>query len=196
MKKIFKNLFGKLLISAVLLSLSVSTFAQQNDKGIARVQKNNGIYAFCDNEPISDYEIIDRTKAGLTWSGQFSEVRNKLIKKAVKDYPNADGVVISMSNSSSDKAIILKFKEGQEKDQLALARANKVQGLYVFTDCEPISDYEIVGRESVSYSLKSDYQSIRDKLIKKALKDNPDAEGVIFTFSNASSDKATVIKFK
>ena len=180
----------------LLFSLSANVFAQQYDKAVARVQKNNGIYAFCDNEPIADYEIVDRTKASISWTGQFNEIRNKLVKKAVKDYPNADGIVISMSNGSSDKAIILKFKDGQDKDKHSLARANKVQGLYVFTDCDPVNDYEVVERESVSFGFKSDYQSIRDKLIKKALKDVPDADGVIFTFSTGGSDKAAVIKFK
>lgn len=124
-----KTFFGKIAALTLLVSISLSSFAQDYDKSVARVQKNNGIFAFCDNEPISDYEIVDRAKVSISWSGQFNEIRNKLVKKAVKDYPNADGIVISMSNSSSDKAIILKFKEGVEKDKQSLSRANKVQGL-------------------------------------------------------------------
>lgn len=191
-----KTFFGKLAALTLLVSISLSSFAQDYDKSVARVQKNNGIFAFCDNEPISDYEIVDRAKVSISWSGQFNEIRNKLVKKAVKDYPNADGIVISMSNSSSDKAIILKFKEGVEKDKQSLSRANKVQGLYIFTDCDPVNEYEVVERESVTFVLKADYQSIRDRLIKKALKDVPDADGIIFTFSNTGSDKAAVIKFR
>ena len=191
-----KSFFGKIAALTLLMSFSLTSFAQQYDKGIVRVQKNNGIYAFCDNEPISDYEILDRVKSNISWSGQFNEIRNKLIKKAVKDYPNADGVVISMAKGSTDKAIVIKFKDGQEKDNLGLARANKVNGLYVFTDCEPVNEYEIVDREGVAIGWSSEYQAVRDKLVKKAVKDVPDAAGVILTFSTGGIDRAAVIKFK
>lgn len=191
-----KSFFGKLAALTLLMSFCLTSFAQQYDKGIVRVQKNNGIYAFCDNEPISDYEILDRVKSNISWSGQFNEIRNKLIKKAVKDYPNADGVVISMAKGSTDKAIVIKFKDGQEKDNLGLARANKVNGLYVFTDCEPVNEYEIVDREGAAIGWSSEYQAVRDKLVKKAVKDVPDAAGVILTFSTGGIDRAAVIKFK
>ncbi|MBP5503537.1 MAG: hypothetical protein J6Y24_12185 [Bacteroidales bacterium] len=191
-----KSFFGKLAALTLLMSFSLTSFAQQYDKGIVRVQKNNGIYAFCDNEPISDYEILDRVKSNISWSGQFNEIRNKLIKKAVKDYPNADAVVISMAKGSTDKAIVIKFKDGQEKDNLGLARANKVNGLYVFTDCEPVNEYEIVDREGAAIGWSSEYQAVRDKLVKKAVKDVPDAAGVILTFSTGGIDRAAVIKFK
>jgi hypothetical protein len=181
---------------AIMLSFCINSFAQQNDKSIARVQKNNGIFAFCDNEPISDYEIIDRVKSNMSWSGQFNEIRNKLIKKAVKEHPDCDAVVISMAQGSTDRAIVIKFKEGQDKENLALARANKVNGLYIFTDCEPINEYEIVDRESNVMAWSSQYQAIRDKLVRKAVKDQPSASGVILTFSTGGVDKASVIKFK
>lgn len=191
-----KSFFGKLIALTLMMSVSLNSFAQQYDKGIVRVQKNNGIYAFCDNEPISDYEILDRVKSNVSWSGQFNEIRNKLIKKAVKDYPNADAVVISMAKGSTDKAIVIKFKDGQEKDNLGLARANKVNGLYVFTDCEPVNEYDIVEREGAAIGWSSEYQAVRDKLVKKAVKDVPDAAGVILTFSTGGIDRAAVIKFK
>ena len=66
-------------------------------------KKNNGIFAFCDNEPISDYEIIDRVKSNMSWSGQFNEIRNKLIKKAVKEHSDCDVVVRSMAQGSTDR---------------------------------------------------------------------------------------------
>lgn len=42
----------------------------------------------------------------------------------------------------------------------------------------------------------SQYQAIRDKLVRKAVKDQPSASGVILTFSTGGVDKASVIKFK
>ncbi len=177
------------------MCLVAQVFAQSN-KGICRVQKNNGIYAFCDNEPICEYEIVERVKSGMSWSGQFTEVRNKLIKKAIKDHPDCDGVVISMAQGGTNRAIVIKFKEGQDKDQLPLARANKTNGIYVFTDAEPEAEYDIVERESAVLNWSGEYQAIRDKLCKKAVKDVSDCEGVILTFSRGGIDKAVVIKYK
>lgn len=190
-----KNCINILIVSALILVSTLSVNAQ-SDNTLARVQKNNGLYVFVDNEPVMEYEIVDRVKSSISWSGQFSEIRNKLIRKAVSDFPNADGIVITMSSSSADRAIVIKFKEGQNKDDFGLAKVNKANGLLVFSDCEPVSEYEIIEREKVSFSWSGAYQAVRDKLIKKALKDTPDAEGVVCTFSNASSDKAVVIKFK
>ena len=181
---------------AILLLLSVGSYAQQYEKSVARVQKNNGIYVFCDNEPISDYEILDRVKSNTSWSGQYNEIRNKLIKKAVKSFPNNDGVVISMAKGSTDKAIVIKFKDGQAKDDLALTRVNKVSGVYVFTDCEPVNDYEVLDRVKGGFGFSGQYQAVRDRLIKHAVKDCPDADGVICVFSTGGIDRAAVIKFK
>lgn len=196
MKNCMKILIAKLFVLTMMLLASVSAFAQQYDKGVARVQKNNGVYVFCDNEPMCDYDILDREKSNMSWTGQYNEIRNKLIKKSVKDYPNADGVVLSMAKGSTDKAIVIKFKDGQTKDDLALARVNKAIGIYVFTDCEPVNEYEVLDRVKASFGWSSQYQGVRDKLIKKAIKRYPNADGMIFTFSTGGTDRATIVKFK
>lgn len=191
-----KRNVSQILLLVIFLTLSISTFAQQNDNGIARVQKNNGLFVFCDNEPIIEYDILEREKSNLSWTGQYNEIRNKLIKKAVKDCPNADGVVVTMAKGATDKAIVIKFKDDQRKDDFALARVNKVLGLYVFTDCEPINEYEVLDRVKATIGWSSQYQGVRDKLIKKAMKKYHNADGMIFMFSTGGTDRAAVIKFK
>lgn len=77
------------------------------------------------------------------------------------------------------------------------AEANKVDGLFVFTDSQPVKDYEKLGEVKLTLSLGSaQYSDLRDKLIKKAKKDYPQCEAVICYFHTGSTDRAEAIKFK
>jgi hypothetical protein len=84
-----------------------------------------------------------------------------------------------------------------------LAVVNKIQGLFVFTDCQPIEDYEVIGE--VNTTMGSDeelrksgaqYQPVRDLLIKISKQVNYKAEGLILSLVNGGQDKAVLIKFK
>lgn len=78
-----------------------------------------------------------------------------------------------------------------------LAEVEQIQGFYVFIDSKPVQEYEYLGTVKSSMNLiSSQYQSIRDALIKKARKEHPSGNGIIFHFSNGGTDKADVIKFK
>lgn len=78
------------------------------------------------------------------------------------------------------------------------AEVNEVQGLYVFTDSKPIAEYEYLGtvKNGMRLAGSSQYQPVRDILIKKVNKEFPQADGVIFHFVNGAADKADAIKFK
>lgn len=83
------------------------------------------------------------------------------------------------------------------------AVVSKIQGFYIFTDSQPIAEYEVVGEVSteehndagISES-KGQYQPVRDFLIKAARKINYTADGLILSFVNGCDDKASIIKFK
>ena len=80
----------------------------------------------------------------------------------------------------------------------ATATVNQVNGLFIFVDCTPVSDYNYIG--SVKYNSimqrNPQYTVIRDALIKKVKKDWPNANGVMFHFSSGSADKADAIFIK
>lgn len=73
-----------------------------------------------------------------------------------------------------------------------------MQGLYIFTDCKPLYEYEYLGsvKNGARFAGSSQYQPVRDGLIKKIKSDYPQADGVIFHFVNGAADKADAIKFK
>lgn len=81
----------------------------------------------------------------------------------------------------------------------AAANARQLQGLYIFTDCTPAGEYEVIGTISRTGALSlrsAQYESIRDVLIDRAKKQYPAGEGIIFDFRTGGTDKADVIKFK
>jgi len=80
----------------------------------------------------------------------------------------------------------------------ATATVNQVNGLYIFTDCTPASEYEYIGSVKYNNALQGNpqYTVIRDQLIKRVKKDWPDANGVLFHFSSGSADRADAIFIK
>ncbi|WP_395804182.1 hypothetical protein [Daejeonella sp.] len=97
--------------------------------------------------------------------------------------------------------IILTYFQGFGQNNIAIV--NKIQGFYIFTDSQPISDYEVVGEvtteshnDSEINRSKGQYQPIRDFLINAARRVNYTADGLVFSLVNGGNDKALIIKFK
>lgn len=93
--------------------------------------------------------------------------------------------------------------EPQLTADISLGRVSTYNGLLVFNDCEPVSRYEVIGEVSINNLspeerafASSQYQGLRDALIKAAKMANNQAEGVILTLVNGGIDKAHIIKFK
>jgi len=78
----------------------------------------------------------------------------------------------------------------------ATATVDFVQGVYVFTDSKPVLEYDYLGTVTIKRSPDPQYNGVRDKLIKTAKEQYPDAEGLIFTLRTGSVDMADAIKFK
>lgn len=75
---------------------------------------------------------------------------------------------------------------------------DQLQGYYIFVDSKPVMEYEYMGTvkgPSVSFG-SGQYQSVRDVLIKRAKKDYPTADALIFTFKDGGTDRCDAIKFK
>ncbi len=77
------------------------------------------------------------------------------------------------------------------------AEVNELQGLKIFVDSKPLTEYEYLGTvTSNMYMGSSQYTSKRDRLIKLTKKKFPSADGVIFAFKTGSADRCDAIKFK
>ena len=91
--------------------------------------------------------------------------------------------------------VLTSFAIGYEPKN-STAEVEQIQGCYIFVDSRPIKKYEYLGTCKYTIALAStQYQSVRDKLIKKIKKEYPDADGIIFHFHDGGQDRADAIKF-
>jgi len=71
------------------------------------------------------------------------------------------------------------------------AEVNQESGLYIFSDSKPVKEYEYLGTVKV-VTFQGIYKEAIPALIKKAKKEYPSAEAIIYI----DTEKADVIKFK
>lgn len=84
-----------------------------------------------------------------------------------------------------------------------IAQVNKIQGFYIFTDSQPLAEYDVIGEVTSKGHNDDDinnsgaqYQPVRDYLIKTARQVNYTADGLILSLVTGGTDKAAIIKFK
>lgn len=176
------------------LASTVLSMAQGCDSRLANVYRHNGLLIFTDCEPINEYEVVEHERSALSWSGQYSEIKNKLTRRALRDYPSADGIILSMVEGHVDRAVVIKFKDS-EKDN-SLARVYRTNGVLTFTDCDPLCDFNVTARSKSIMGISGQYTHVKNKLIRKLVKVNPLVDGVLLTFANGGVDRAVGINFK
>lgn len=99
-------------IVVLLLAVSLTLKAQEEKKdySLAKVNQYAGLYVFFDCKPIQEYEVIAVAKMAVVCDG-FQECAEKYSDKIRKEYPSADGFLISTLNAGSkDRFEIIKFK--------------------------------------------------------------------------------------
>jgi hypothetical protein len=112
----------KKLLTIVMLIVAFGATAQEQKstqltapvkKSSADVNQVEGYYIFTDSKPVLEYEYLGTVKfnGGLGFSSeQYTDVRNKLIKRAKKEFPRADGIIFYFATGSADRADLIKFK--------------------------------------------------------------------------------------
>jgi hypothetical protein len=85
------------------------------------------------------------------------------------------------------------------QDDKYLARVTPVNGVLVFTDCEPVAKYKVIGQIKdpalVMSGSQNYYPYRRDARIKELRKAYPEADGFISRHTNKGLDYADVIQF-
>jgi hypothetical protein len=77
----------------------------------------------------------------------------------------------------------------------SMAEAEKINGVFVFTDSRPVTEYEYLGVVHQTF-WATEYIGTRNRLIRKAKKKYPECDAVIIRTSSWERDQADVIKFK
>ena len=76
------------------------------------------------------------------------------------------------------------------------ARVTQVNGLYVFTDCIPTNQFDSIGSVGLGFISGTQYDNIKTNLIKRTIKQFPEAEGLILKLKKNGLDYGIPIVFK
>lgn len=172
----------------------------EQDLSLARVENVNGVYVFNDCSPIAEYEVLGEvTITGYESSdlrnslGQYTIVRNELIRTAKAANSQVEGVILTLVAGSADKAHMIRFKDPQEDH--SLARVKRYSGIYVFCDSDPLSKFEFIGNLKGKFTFVPQYSTLRDDFIKKCTKKYKNASGIIIHLVSGGKDTAEAVKF-
>lgn len=101
------NLIAGAIIAAI--AIAVSAFAASPNDRTAKVQRTGAVFVFVECYPTDEFDVVGSESIGITMSGKYSEIKEKLLKKAAKDFPTADGIIIASPDEG--KATVIKFKQ-------------------------------------------------------------------------------------
>lgn len=190
--------------------------AQNEDYNLARVENYSGVLVFMDCTPVVPYEVLgDVTNSNQSQGGfsssyyrvggmvvsnssytstpQYTDIRDQLVINAVMANREVEGILITIPKEGEGRATMIKFTDSV--GDKTLARVSSHLGLWVFTDCTPVTPYSFVGKIKNAGGLNSAYFNLRDRLINKVLKKYPEAKGVITHLVSGGKDSAEAIKF-
>ncbi len=189
-----------LVLSCIIFCIGLSSFQQGADLGLARVDKTNGKMVFFWNEPSNDYEVA------FTFANKIHDIDCKSPAQIIDaSMQNAnvetanqgkiyDAIIIGKS-TQRDLAVTFKDKS---KDN-SIARVKRNEGKYIFVQCEPLANYDVIYKGDVSgigqqilLGSCPTLQEKIDKLLKRATKSKKDFDGIIY----GSSKNDLAIKLK
>lgn len=81
----------------------------EDDHSLARVQRIRGTYIFCDCEPINNYEYLGDLKGKFTFNPQYTVLRDDILRKCLKKYKDANGVILHFVLGGKDTAEAIKL---------------------------------------------------------------------------------------
>ena len=99
-------------IAIAFVSLSAFSVQQSLKKSYAEVNQQKGVYIFVDSKPLNDFEFLGEVQNKRPWGGssQYTEVKNDLVDRCVKEYPKADGVILHFITGQRDRAEAIRFR--------------------------------------------------------------------------------------
>ena len=149
-----KNLMKNFII--IFLFFSIQAFAQKN-KGLARVQRLDGVEVYILSEPLREYETVTSVTTGVKAE---SILTGGLINESISDKvlqfirrANKQGATFDAVMYSGGKNIVtIRFTDTSTKTNKGIGRVRKLENVDVYVLAEPISDYETIISSGTSLS--------------------------------------------
>lgn len=109
MKRIILFFIAVVIIGTVRLCAIAQEYKkEQQETRTAHVEQINGISIFILSTPVGEYERLGTVSKHFALTGSNKEMINGLVKKAVKDYSQAQGLIFN--SLDFEKAEVIKFK--------------------------------------------------------------------------------------
>ncbi len=107
MKTLIAFLCG--VVFAGIIAAKVVSYEPRN--GTAEVNQEKGFLIFIDCTPVKKYTVLGQVKKRANWSGsgQFDDVKNDLLDKAKRKYPQGQGLLFSFRDGGTDMVDVIKF---------------------------------------------------------------------------------------
>jgi hypothetical protein len=163
-----------LILLAASIFLINSAFKNDEEKGLARVNKVQGIEVYVLSEPLRDYEVISdvgtaiSTTSAVTAGLVNESIADKIstfVRKAMKENSRIDAVIYS----SGKRIVGVRFKDTATPANKGIGRVKKIDGMDVYVLSEPMLNYEVLTNKSGGIKWKS---AVTGGLINNSIEDD------------------------
>lgn len=97
-----------LLGASLLLFFAFTTKSFDTGKGNAIADQEQGIFIFIRSKPASNYKFLGKVNMPeVVWNGRPKEMINTAIRRTLKQYPEANGVIFQSENFGKVEAVKL-----------------------------------------------------------------------------------------
>lgn len=194
MKKIFTFLAGMCL-------LFTAAQAQQDQEGLARVSKLQGIEIYMLSEPIRDYEVISDVSGGINTTSaitggmvneSIADKASNFVRRALKENSRIDAVIYA----SGKRVVGVRFKDAPTLANKGIARVKKINGFDTYILSEPLKDYEVLTSKGGGIKWKSyltgglinnSIEEDIEKMVKKIQGNGTAVDGIIYSAGKTAS---------
>lgn len=194
MKKVYASVLALVLVT-------VFAFKPEDEEGLARVSKIQGIEIYMLSEPVRDYEVISDVNNGINASSaitggmvneSIADKAAKFVRRAMKENSRIDAVVYS----SGKRVVGIRFKDAATPETKGIGRVKKINGLDTFVLSEPLQDYEVLTSKGGGIKWKSyvtgglinnSIEEDIEKMVKKILGNGTSVDGVIYSAGKSAS---------
>lgn len=142
---------NKFLLLLLLLSLAHTSIYAQHEIGKARMVQ--GKYVFFYNQPIAAYDVAFSFQSTyspnekMTINDVITGCMTGALTEAGAQLKPFDAIIIQ----PGARDVAIKFKDSVAPSDRALLTAQKVNGKYLFSYCEPVTDYNVIKTERVAW---------------------------------------------
>ena len=194
MKKVYASVLALVLIT-------IFAFKAEDEEGLARVSKIQGIEIYMLSEPVRDYEVISDVSNGINASSaitggmvneSIADKAAKFVRRAMKENSRIDAVVYS----SGKRVVGIRFKDAATPETKGIGRVKKINGLDTFVLSEPLQDYEVLTSKGGGIKWKSyvtgglinnSIEEDIEKMVKKIQGNGTSVDGVIYSAGKSAS---------